>query len=84
MQWPFQWKGVKEFGDAAGAEGLITEVGKGTPLGCFQCIIHCSNEFTDMAGKYVTSSLEYETIWSMDGMTDIADSSQDYHCTPVD
>ncbi|MBC8177733.1 MAG: hypothetical protein ISR61_00815 [Desulfobacteraceae bacterium] len=41
-------------------------MGKGTPLGCFQCIIHCSNEFTDMDGKYVTSSLEYETIWSMD------------------
>jgi len=59
-------RGVKEFGDAAGAEELVTEVGKGTPLGCFQCIIHCSNEFTDMDGKYVTSSLEYETIWSMD------------------
>lgn len=36
--------------------------------GCAQCIIDCSNEFVDEMGKYVTSSLEYETIWSMGGM----------------
>jgi aldehyde:ferredoxin oxidoreductase len=36
--------------------------------GCAQCIINCSNEFVDKNGKYVTSSLEYETIWSMGGM----------------
>jgi aldehyde:ferredoxin oxidoreductase len=42
--------------------------GKTTHKGCSQCIIHCSNEFVDSAGKYVTASLEYETIWSMGGM----------------
>ena len=42
--------------------------GKTTHKGCSQCIIHCSNEFVDAAGKYVTASLEYETIWSMGGM----------------
>jgi aldehyde:ferredoxin oxidoreductase len=42
--------------------------GKTTHKGCAQCIIHCSNEFVDPEGKYVTSSLEYETIWSMGGM----------------
>jgi aldehyde:ferredoxin oxidoreductase len=53
---------------------LITERGgKTTHMGCSQCIIHCSNEFLDETGKYVTSSLEYETIWSMGGMTGIAD-----------
>jgi aldehyde:ferredoxin oxidoreductase len=36
--------------------------------GCSQCIINCSNEYVDEQGKYVTSSLEYETIWSMGGM----------------
>jgi aldehyde:ferredoxin oxidoreductase len=36
--------------------------------GCAQCIINCSNEFLDEKGDYVTSSLEYETIWSMGGM----------------
>lgn len=42
--------------------------GKTTHKGCAQCIIHCSNEYVDEAGNYVTASLEYETIWSMGGM----------------
>ncbi|MDM8541170.1 aldehyde ferredoxin oxidoreductase C-terminal domain-containing protein [Desulfococcaceae bacterium HSG9] len=42
--------------------------GKTTHKGCAQCIINCSNEYVDPDGKYVTSSLEYETIWSMGGM----------------
>jgi aldehyde:ferredoxin oxidoreductase len=47
--------------------------GKTTHMGCAQCIIHCSNEYVDEAGHYVTSSLEYETIWSMGGMLGNAD-----------
>ena len=47
--------------------------GKTTHMGCAQCIIHCSNEFVDEKGAYVTSSLEYETIWSMGGMTGVVD-----------
>jgi aldehyde:ferredoxin oxidoreductase len=42
--------------------------GKTKHKGCSQCIIDCSNEYVDADGKYVTSSLEYETIWSMGGM----------------
>ncbi|MGB5745740.1 MAG: aldehyde ferredoxin oxidoreductase C-terminal domain-containing protein [Desulfobacterales bacterium] len=42
--------------------------GKTTHKGCAGCIINCSNEFVDKAGVYVTSSLEYETIWAMGGM----------------
>ncbi|UCF95042.1 MAG: aldehyde ferredoxin oxidoreductase [Desulfobacterales bacterium] len=42
--------------------------GKTTHKGCAQCIINCSNEYVDEKGNYVTSSLEYETIWSMGGM----------------
>jgi aldehyde:ferredoxin oxidoreductase len=42
--------------------------GKTTHKGCAGCIINCSNEYVDKTGEYVTSSLEYETIWAMGGM----------------
>jgi aldehyde:ferredoxin oxidoreductase len=41
--------------------------------GCSQCIIRCSNEYLDAQGKYVTSSLEYETLWAMGGMIGVSD-----------
>jgi aldehyde:ferredoxin oxidoreductase len=41
--------------------------------GCSQCVIHCSNNFADDKGEYVTGSLEYETIWAMGGMSGVAD-----------
>jgi aldehyde:ferredoxin oxidoreductase len=47
--------------------------GNPTHRGCSQCIIHCSNVYADKDGGYVTSSLEFETIWSMGGMTGIDD-----------
>jgi aldehyde:ferredoxin oxidoreductase len=55
------------------AETIQQRGGKPSHMGCSQCIMHCSNEFVDEGGQYVTSSLEYETIWSMGGMTGIAD-----------
>jgi aldehyde:ferredoxin oxidoreductase len=55
------------------AELIKERGGKTTHVGCAQCIIHCSNEFVDKQGNYVTSSLEYETIWAMGGMAAIAD-----------
>jgi aldehyde:ferredoxin oxidoreductase len=42
--------------------------GKPNHKGCAQCIINCSNVYVDEQGKYLTSSLEYETIWAMGGM----------------
>lgn len=61
--------------------------GKTTHMGCAQCIVHCSNEFVDKEGKYVTSSLEYETIWAMGGMTGITDldtiARLDYLCDDI-
>jgi aldehyde:ferredoxin oxidoreductase len=42
-------------------------------MGCSGCVVHCSNVYVDKEGKYITSSLEYETIWSMGGMTGIND-----------
>jgi aldehyde:ferredoxin oxidoreductase len=50
------------------AEIIKTRGGKNAHMGCAQCIIRCSNEYVDEKGQYVTSSLEYETIWSMGGM----------------
>jgi len=41
--------------------------------GCSQCIINCSNVYTDETGRYVTSALEYETLWVMGAMTGIDD-----------
>jgi aldehyde:ferredoxin oxidoreductase len=55
------------------AEVIKERGGDTTHAGCTQCIIHCSNVFVDEEGKYVTSSLEYETIWATGGMTGIAD-----------
>lgn len=55
------------------AETMKDRGGKTTHMGCAQCIIHCSNEYVDGKGNYVTSSLEYETIWSMGGMCGIDD-----------
>jgi len=55
------------------AETIKSRGGKTSHMGCSQCIIHCSNEYVDETGTYVTASLEYETIWSMGGMTGIND-----------
>ncbi|MFH1935673.1 MAG: aldehyde ferredoxin oxidoreductase C-terminal domain-containing protein [Pseudomonadota bacterium] len=55
------------------AETIAERGGNPSHMACAQCIIHCSNEFVDKKGKYVTSGLEYETIWSMGGMTGITD-----------
>ena len=69
--------GVMEGWEKVSGEALAQMIqergGKTGHMGCAQCIVHCSNEFVDKAGKYVTSSLEYETIWSMGGMTGIDD-----------
>lgn len=42
--------------------------GKRKHKGCAGCIVNCSNIYVDEQGKYITSSLEYETIWSMGAM----------------
>lgn len=70
-------KGVLEGWEKISGERLAEIIkergGKTTHMGCSQCIIHCSNEFVDKEGNYVTASLEYETIWAMGGMPGITD-----------
>ncbi len=65
--------GWEQISGEAMAELIKQRGGKTTHVGCAQCIVHCSNEFVDKQGNYVTSSLEYETIWAMGGMAAIAD-----------
>ncbi len=55
------------------AKMISERKGNPTHMGCSQCIVRCSNEFVNEKGEYVTSSLEYETIWAFGGMTGIQD-----------
>lgn len=47
----------------------------GTPshAGCTTCIIQCSNIYVDEKGDYLTSSLEYETVWAHGANLGISD-----------
>jgi aldehyde:ferredoxin oxidoreductase len=63
-----QFEGAEKISGETMAKVIQSRGGKTTHKGCAQCIIDCSNEFVDPQGNYVTSSLEYETIWSMGGM----------------
>ena len=70
-------KGVMEGWEKISGETMTRIIkergGNPSHMGCAQCIVHCSNVYVDKQGKYMTSSLEYETIWSMGGMTGIDD-----------
>jgi len=55
------------------ADTIRARGGKTTHMGCTKCIVHCSNEYVSKEGKFITGSLEYETIWAMGGMTGIVD-----------
>jgi aldehyde:ferredoxin oxidoreductase len=66
-------EGWEKISGEAMAETIERRGGKKRHMGCAQCIVHCSNEFVDESGGYVTSSLEYETIWALGGMTGVAD-----------
>jgi aldehyde:ferredoxin oxidoreductase len=65
--------GWEKISGEAMAQMIQERGGDTTHMGCSQCMIHCSNEFVDKDGRFVTSSLEYETIWAMGGMTGIVD-----------
>jgi aldehyde:ferredoxin oxidoreductase len=65
--------GWEKISGEAMAQLIQERGGDTTHMGCSQCMVHCSNVFVDEEGRYVTSSLEYETIWAMGGMTGIVD-----------
>lgn len=70
-------KGVFEGWEKISGEAMTELIkkrgGNPTHMGCSQCVVHCSNVFVDKEGKYVTSGLEYETIWATGGMCGIDD-----------
>jgi len=63
-----QFEEVEKITGETMAEVIKERGGKNAHMGCAQCIIRCSNDYVDKDGEFVTSSLEYETIWSMGGM----------------
>ena len=63
-----QFEGAEKISGENMARIIKARGGKTTHKGCVHCVINCSNEYVDPEGKYVTSSLEYETIWSMGAM----------------
>ncbi len=63
-----QFAGIDKISGETMARVIKERGGKTQHKGCSQCIIDCSNEFVTEKGDYVTSSLEYETIWAMGGM----------------
>ena len=65
--------GWEKISGEAMAQLIEERGGKTTHMGCSGCMVHCSNEFVDEQGAFVTGSLEYETIWAMGGMTGIVD-----------
>ncbi len=80
-------EGWEKISGEAMAETIQKRGGNTSHLGCSGCIIHCSNEYVDEKGKYITSSLEYETIWSMGGMSGVTDldtiAQLDYLCDDI-
>ncbi|SKA95434.1 aldehyde:ferredoxin oxidoreductase [Paucidesulfovibrio gracilis DSM 16080] len=52
----------------------IKQRGGKTKHGCHPgCVIQCSQEYVDAAGKYLTSGFEYETVWGFGANTLIKD-----------
>ena len=54
-------------------EVILKRGGKPSHAGCSTCIIQCSNVYVDEKGEYITSSLEYETIWAHGANLGISD-----------
>jgi len=51
------------------------------------CVIHCSNEYVDKAGTYVSSGVEYESIWALGANCDNPDldaiAAMDFQCDDI-
>ncbi len=60
-----QFEGVEKINGKALYETIKARGGKYNHSGCSTCIIQCSNVYVDVNGAYVTSSLEYETLFAL-------------------
>jgi aldehyde:ferredoxin oxidoreductase len=54
-------------------EVITRRGGKPSRAGCSLCTIECSNVYLDEQGGYITSALEYGTIWAHGANLDISD-----------
>ncbi len=59
-----QFEGAEKLSGETMHDVIKERGGSTTHSGCSGCIIQCSNIFVDKGGEYVTSALEYETIWA--------------------
>ncbi len=59
-----QFEGAQKISGEAMHDVIKERGGNTTHSGCSTCIIQCSNEYVDTDKNYVTSALEYETIWA--------------------
>ena len=59
-----QFEGAQKISGETMHDLIKERGGNTTHSGCSTCIIQCSNEFVDKDKKYLTSALEYETIWA--------------------
>lgn len=84
-------QGVFDGWEKISGEALVKTIeergGKVQHMGCAQCVVHCSNEYVDKDGKYITSSLEYETMWSFGAMIGVDDldiiAKLDFMCDDI-
>jgi len=60
-----QFEGVSKINGQALYQTIKDRGGKYNHSGCSTCIIQCSNVYVDAQGEYVTSSLEYETLFAL-------------------
>ncbi len=59
-----QFEGAQKISGETMHDTIKERGGSTTHSGCSGCIIQCSNIYVDKDGQYVTSALEYETIWA--------------------
>jgi aldehyde:ferredoxin oxidoreductase len=59
-----QFEGAQKISGETMHDVIKERGGNTTHSGCSTCIIQCSNEYVDKDKNYVTSALEYETVWA--------------------
>ncbi len=60
-----QFEGVAKIDGEALHNTIKERGGIYNHAGCSQCIIQCSNVYVDKNKNYITSALEYESIWAL-------------------
>ena len=59
-----QFEGARKLSAETMVENIKKRGGSATHAGCTGCIMQCSNVYPDKDGNYLTSALEYETVWA--------------------